>query len=479
LIPARRRLHPSLVGYGYGYRKGAAITWGSRGTLTASVFYGACGNAQWAEIKAARKPKDFFMEQSSQSLLDSAYKKIEAGDYNGARHDFRDLTGIVPKDALDYVNQGLAYNGLGDYEKANEDYEKAKKAYEKAAELETDPENKIALFKKCASISGLAHAASCRAVEAGKREIKGEPPKNPDDQFNPKDKWDYYCRAIENKYFGKTDKAISDINRAIEIDNDFFYAHKRLGNLYYDIGDFTRAINAYHAALLLNPDNDEIKGFRAQAYHLRGIDYIGKAEYDKAIEDFTESIRQEQKNAFIVLSYGNRAIAHYQKGDWNRAIEDFSWVITNSRKDEIVYFNRGSAYEKKSEWDKAIVDYTEAVKLNSNNADTYDSRGTAYTNKGDYDKAIADYAEAIRLDPSTGYYRRRGVAYSKKGDYEQAITDFNESLRLDPKNATAFSNRGDVYKQLGDKSRAIADYNSALSIDPNNADARRGIEKLR
>jgi tetratricopeptide (TPR) repeat protein len=53
------------------------------------------------------------MGQSDQALVDSAYKKIEAGDYNEARHDFREAIGVTPRGALEYVNRGLAYNGLG------------------------------------------------------------------------------------------------------------------------------------------------------------------------------------------------------------------------------------------------------------------------------------------------------------------------------------------------------------------------------
>ncbi len=53
---------------------------------------------------------------------------------------------------------------------------------------------------------------------------------------------------------------------------------------------------------------------------LKGLGYVSKGQYEKAIEAFTEAIRREPKYAFAYLGRGN---AYMAKGDTNHALADF------------------------------------------------------------------------------------------------------------------------------------------------------------
>ncbi len=116
----------------------------------------------------------------------------------------------------------------------------------------------------------------------------------------------------------------------------------------------------------------------AEAYLKRGNTYLDKAEYDKAIKDYSEAIRLDPTLA-------------------------------------TAYYKRGNAYADKKEFDKAIEDYGDAIRLDPKYAGAYYNRGCVYTDKQEYDKAIKNYTEAIRLKPEYGdAYYNRGCLYGHK-----------------------------------------------------------------
>ncbi|GHV71746.1 hypothetical protein AGMMS49928_25020 [Spirochaetia bacterium] len=301
----------------------------------------------WDAKRKARKA----MEKSVQSLLDSAFKKIEEGDYNGARHDFREVIGVTPKDALGYVNLGMAYNGLGDYDKAHENYDKA-------SELDPSLGNQILL--------PLQEAAHRRKADADIRVIGGKLPKDADDQFSPKDAMDYYCRGCEYIYHGKTELAIADFKKAIAINKDFILAYGKLGLLYLGKEDFDQAIIYFREAIKLQPDKDSPKPNLAYAYYARGSIYLQNEDYEKALADLTEAVGLNPKDAY---AYFNRGMAYYAKDEVDKAIEDFTQAINCGMDMAIAYGNRAEAHRRVGKLAEAIKDLEDASRLDPNNED--------------------------------------------------------------------------------------------------------------
>jgi tetratricopeptide (TPR) repeat protein len=97
-------------------------------------------------------------------------------------------------------------------------------------------------------------------------------------------------------------------------------------------------------------------------------------------------------------------------------------------------------------------------------------RGFTHIRSDEYELAIADLTAAIQLAPEYATaYSNRGYAYSVMSDYEQAIADYTEALRLDPGYILLYRNRGLVYEELGDYNLAIASYTEAIRLDPQDA----------
>ena len=179
-----------------------------------------------------------------------------------------------------------------------------------------------------------------------------------------------------------------------------------------------------------------------------------------------------QQGAIDAFSLGK---THLGKGDYDRAIREFSEAIRQNPDYSEAFANRAFAYLCKAAYDRAVQDYGQAIRLKPS-ADLFANRGLAYFNKGDYDHAIRDYDQAIGVSGSDAeLFNDRGAAYSSKGDYDRAIQDYDQAIRLNPNYAAALNNRGWAYSQKGQRERAIADYRSALRLKPDDS-LRKHVE---
>jgi tetratricopeptide (TPR) repeat protein len=170
-----------------------------------------------------------------------------------------------------------------------------------------------------------------------------------------------------------------------------------------------------------------------------------KAQFDKAIADFTAAIRLETGSARAYLA---RADAWREQGDLHRAIADYDEAVRLDPKNARAsagrhlawenLFTQGVARGKIGEYDKAIADFNEVIRIEPGDAAAHANRGNAWKLKGEYDRAIGDFDEAIRLDPNSVLaYEMRACAWQSKGEYDKALADLTTATRLNAREALA------------------------------------------
>jgi ankyrin repeat protein/cytochrome c-type biogenesis protein CcmH/NrfG len=130
-------------------------------------------------------------------------------------------------------------------------------------------------------------------------------------------------------------------------------AYNKRGCAYADKGDYDRAISDFDKALELDPNY-------AFAYSNRGYAYADKGDYDRAISDLDKALELDPRYA---EAYLNRGLACYRKGSYDRAISDFDKALELNPKLALAYLNRGNAYRHKSDYDRAISDYKKFIEL--------------------------------------------------------------------------------------------------------------------
>src|ERR1700745_3672698 len=76
----------------------------------------------------------------------------------------------------------------------------------------------------------------------------------------------------------------------------------------------------------------------------------------------------------MVIAYNNRGNAHMAKGEYDRAVEDYDQSIKLDPNYARAFNNRGVAYQKKGEYDRAIEDFDASIKLDPDNVSAFAHR---------------------------------------------------------------------------------------------------------
>ncbi len=146
-------------------------------------------------------------------------------------------------------------------------------------------------------------------------------------------------------------------------------------------------------AVRLNPDLPIVHFVRAGAA-------LNLGQYDRAIADYTETIRLRPSGAASV--WGSRGVAYHRKGDEAHAVADYGELLKIEPNDVGMLLNRGDALRNMHEWSRAIADYSEAIRLAPDNPGGWKGRGYILVATQDPDGAVADFSEAIRRAPNDG-----------------------------------------------------------------------------
>lgn len=312
----------------------------------------------------------------------------------------------------------------------------------------------------------------------------------------------YTLRGKVYKAFPNYPKAIADYSKAIELSTSTTANYIARGETYYAKGDYNSAIADYTSAIGLRnaqiniaiPSADIPKWEDGKPvdsafvsrfveddsiYINRGNAYYMKADYPKAIADYSRAIELnttpvdnlgEELGPGKSLAYANRGNVYLAKGEKEKAILDYTKAIELDPKYSSAYLNRGNAYSDKNEKDKAFDDYNKVISLAPQNADAYLQRGGIYYLRGINDKALADFNKGLELNSSSLYYQTFAYIYRadihiQNNDPENALSDLNKAVSLSPKNALAYYDRGNLYFRKADYDRAISDYNSAINLE--------------
>src|SRR5262249_24447780 len=101
----------------------------------------------------------------------------------------------------------------------------------------------------------------------------------------------------------------------------------------------------------------------------------------------------EQTPQALVIVDNNRGNAYTTKGEYDRAVQDYDQSIKLNPSYATAFNNRGVAYQKKGAYDRAISDFDESIKLDANYANAFANRAETYLSKGEYERAVRDYDE--------------------------------------------------------------------------------------
>lgn len=224
----------------------------------------------------------------------------------------------------------------------------------------------------------------------------------------------YIARSLCYLWMLQKEKALADIERALEIapDNEVLLVLR--GDLYALDKDYDSALDLFLRAQNLNPN-------WAPSYIDRGSVLLDKKEFQPALEELSKGIALPPQ---IPLSYVIRSKAYFRLGNLEAAHQDQNLAVKLSEKDALTRADFSmDDYEGYLDW---VEDYYGRVlSKRPRSWYAYQGRADAYRVNGEHDKAIADYTRALEINPrEPRLYLGRGKSHQAKGSMDRAQEDF-------------------------------------------------------
>lgn len=242
-----------------------------------------------------------------------------------------------------------------------------------------------------------------------------------------------------------------------------FYRIK--GDLYYKYqsNNYTKMIDAYYNAVLLNAENNEAWSKLSELFYYSKDTPILKF-YSTKISDIC--VTSPSKNAYWCSYQLNNNLGNYEAAlhDLNQSIKLSSYRNPN------LIENRAELYTKMKKYDEAIDDYTKLIQDNwSDNILT--ARGKLYLQTQQYYLALEDFLQQMQISKADSYYYTNvAEAYYYLKNYAACIDYASQIININPYHCEGFYWKSMAYFKLNNYQQALDNINQAIKIQLNDVE---------
>jgi tetratricopeptide (TPR) repeat protein len=169
--------------------------------------------------------------------------------------------------------------------------------------------------------------------------------------------------------------------------------HTQKGRELYEKREYMEALLNLNKAI-------EIDENYAAAYYVRGNIKDAFDDRHGAMKDYNTAIEKDPKFVEAFFARGN---VKMKLQDYYGAIDDYSSAIVLNENYIEAYFNRGKARQYIQAYEDAITDCTKIIQINPKNFDAYYMRGIVRLDYGDQKNGCLDLSKAGELGDLHAY----------------------------------------------------------------------------
>lgn len=163
----------------------------------------------------------------------------------------------------------------------------------------------------------------------------------------------------------------------------------------------------------------------------------GCSSEDRVVEKLNSLISRDPDDPSLYFRRGKRfeTIAEEtgSKAEFQRALEDYTRAVELAPNNADYRFNQGNACLSLKNYPRAIKNYEEAISLNPEVADYHNNLGMACAKNMQFTQAVKHFGSAIFLEPDNAdFYIGRALAYWEQGEQAKGRQDYHTARRLDP-----------------------------------------------
>ena len=326
-------------------------------------------------------------------------------------------------------------------------------------------------------------------------------------------KWWYRLAYVEAR-LGRSDDAIQDIGRAIELSPAYAPAYWRLGQWLLDRNDTGGAERALAHAAELDPDAVAPAAGLARVYlqrheepraiavlertlvknpgdryalQLLGTAYrrvgrIEEAEFALAVgeagepvwaDPWTDEMLQFRRGFAVRLK---DATAYFLAGQTAPAIALLEQLRREKPDDVALLSHLGEVYVVAERVDEGVRILEHVVASDPERFEAWVNLASGYMKQGKLDRARQSIDRALAISPGLGRaYETKALIEWRAGDERGALEMFRTAVRYDPRDVRALVYAGMMETNLARPASAIETFARATRLDPTRVDAWLGV----
>ena len=308
----------------------------------------------------------------------------------------------------------------------------------------------------------------------------------------------YFSEAQTSVQDGLWFEAISNLRKAEAIDPVRADIQYHLGQIYFTVGDFKNAKQAFQRAL-----DEDVCPLRALSSITAQINDVA-AELDVPVVDFRGLLEKDSYQNYghdilgedYFYDHVHPQIAAHRKlafsiihrmhemdiiGPIPSGAQGVYSGISESIMGTINYKVHGRAFKnlaKVFSWAGKSTDAArlarQALEILGPDAELYLILGLDAYSKRNWNLAISYYGRALDLEADFTKARNNlGIALSHVGRYEQAVLEFREIILRQPDHTNAHVNLANILTRLGHPNKALLHYRKALGMNPGDVALRK------
>lgn len=295
---------------------------------------------------------------------------------------------------------------------------------------------------------------------------------------------------VENQ-FGNYQKAIQYLHKALLINQNVDFVFNNLGEIFLGISDYKSALSNFNKAIDLNENYEkahfnkaetfrrqelykkslesydrclQINSHNLDAHINKGVSLFKIEQFKKAILSLDSALKLNPKNFYAIA---NKAQCFFKLEDYKNAIDVNDILIHNYKDNFLGYFQNSKIFMKLNDYNKALNNIDIAIRLNPQNHEVYALKASILTKLKLYNEAITYYDKTILLKKDHYQtYNDKGNIFFLKNNFDEAIIYYKQALNINNNYSTAYYNLGKAYLSMGKLDASLEQFTLAVKKKP-------------
>ena len=258
-------------------------------------------------------------------------------------------------------------------------------------------------------------------------------------------------RGYTRHLMGKSNEAIKDLDKAIDLYNEEKLAYLYRSKVWLDKGELDKSKTDLDKAFELGLVDD-------MGYQVRGQIYQKKNDHESAIEEFRKAIHINENNFDCQLGFIHSLM---QMERYNQTIFQCKRLQELGVKENKLNLILGRTRFHLGEYDKALTHFSRALK-DKPTIEAYLGQGDTYFYLREINKAEEIYLKALDQEQSCDIYVRLTKLYLASKKYEVAKRNCLQGLKINPEDKVLKLLKALIFCELGRFNEALEDFEVIL-----------------